>query len=136
MLKSTNNPFSEITGKESNVQFQKSNVSAVTLPASSIDCKPVSGKQGKDDLSGFAAPIAKKDHSSKQSWYETADGFGKAALPQNRGVNSKNRDEKDKENPAMISSRDHANSIIEKIEEDKEWVKVEDPKACSKVSTR
>ena len=42
----------------------------------------------------------------------------------------------------MISSRAHTNAIIEKIEEDKEWVKIGDKdcdeakniKACSKVS--
>jgi hypothetical protein len=45
------------------------------------------------------------------------------ALPQNRAVTMKTKDEK--ENPScMISSRTNTNAIVEKFEEDKEWVKI------------
>ena len=60
---------------------------------------------------------------SQQSWYATGDGgIGKFAQPQNRG------NQKNKENggePA-ISARDHTAALIEKFEEDKDWVKIGD----------
>ena len=76
---------------------------------------------------------------SQQSWFETADGgFGKATNPQNQAA-AKNREQM--EVPAMISARDNTAALIEKIEEDKEWVKVGDKdsdetRAMSKVSSK
>ena len=88
-----------------------------------MDNKFGAGKQVPDASGSNGA--SKKVYSSKQSWYETADGFGKLALPQNRAVTMKTKDEK--ENPScMISSRTNTNAIVEKFEEDKEWVKIGD----------
>ena len=117
----SSNPFTDATSKMENAHLHKENTAVASVPTASMDTKFGAGKQETSGSNG----ASKKDYSSKQSWYETADGFGKLALPQNRAVTMKTKDEK--ENPScMISSRTNTNAIVEKFEEDKEWVKIGD----------
>ena len=117
------NPFTDATSKIENAHHNTKNTTVASVSTASVDIKFGAGKQENGG--------SKKDYSSKQSWYETADGFGKLALPQNRAVTMKTKDEK--ENPScMISSRTNTNAIVEKFEEDKEWVKIGETEDSSK----